>query len=115
MCLRISSALGVAALLAGCGAESPPPAGEAIECAIGAGAGFAAGCTLERVAGGRTIILHHPDGGFRRVTFDPATGTLAPLDGAEPVVREEGQGVLQFRIGADRYRIPRELRKAAMP
>ncbi|MFO6447462.1 hypothetical protein ACLBKU_09995 [Erythrobacter sp. NE805] len=95
-------------LLAACGAESPPPPGETIACAIGAGSDFAEACTLERVAGTREIVIHHPDGGFRRLTFDPATGTLAPLDGAEPLVLEQGQGVIQFALGADRYRIPRE-------
>lgn len=109
MSLRISSALASLALLAGCGgAESPPPPGDDTECAIGTGAAFASVCKLERVAGAQQIIIHHPDGGFRRLTFDPSTGTLAPLDGAEPVVLEQGQGVIQFAIGSDRYRIPRE-------
>ncbi len=108
MSLRTSSALAALAVLAACSGESPAPAGENVECAIGEGADFAADCTLERVAGGQEIVIHHPDGGFRRLRFDAATGTLAPLDGAEPLVIEEGQGVLQFAIGPDRYRIPRE-------
>jgi hypothetical protein len=94
--------------MAGCGAESPPPAGDTIACAIGADADFAETCTLERVAGTQEVILHHPDGGFRRISFDPASGAVAPLDGAEPLVMEEGQGVVQFAIGPDRYRISRE-------
>ncbi|MBY0395490.1 MAG: hypothetical protein K2X91_03335 [Thermoleophilia bacterium] len=79
-----------------------------MECAIGEGAEFASDCTLERVAGGQEIVIHHPDGGFRRLRFDAPSGTLTPVDGAEPLVLEEGQGVLQFAIGTDRYRIPRE-------
>ncbi|WP_017664659.1 hypothetical protein [Porphyrobacter sp. AAP82] len=89
------------------------PAGNTIACAIGTAADFAAVCTLERVAGGQQIVIHHPDGGFRRLSLDPATGTLAALDGAEPVVIEQGQGVLQVAVGPDRYRIPRE--PAAQP
>jgi len=111
--MRISSGVLALGLVAGCGAQSPEPAGERLACAIGAGAEFAEVCTLERMAGTPQIIIHHPDGGFRRLTYDPATGTLAPLDGAEPVVIEAGQGVLQFAIGADRYRIPREPAAAA--
>lgn len=115
MSLRISSAALSIALLAGCGEQSPEPAGDDIACAIGQGAEFAEVCTLERVAGTPQIIIHHPDGGFRRLSYDPATGTLAPLDGAEPVVLEEGQGVLQFAIGPDRYRIPRKPAAAPTP
>lgn len=116
MSLRTSSAALALAALAGCGgAQSPEPAGETIACAIGKGADFAEVCTMERVAGSAQIIVHHPDGGFRRLTFDPATGTLAPLDGADPLVIEEGRGVLQFALGADRYRIPREPAAAPTP
>ena len=107
MCLRISSAFAFAAL-AGCGTESPPPAGETIACAIGAETDFAEVCTLERIAGSAEVVLHHPDGGFRRVSFDPATGALAPLDGAEPMVIGGWEGGVQFTIGPDRYRIARQ-------
>ena len=115
MSLRISSAALPLALLAGCSAESPVPAGDTVACAIGTGADFAAVCTLERIAGTSQIIIHHPDGGFRRLSYDPAAGTLAPLDGADPVVLEGGQGVLQFAVGPDRYRIPREPANAPTP
>jgi hypothetical protein len=108
MCLRISSALVAFALLAGCGAQSPAPAGETIACAIGEGSDFAEVCTLERVAGSAQVIIHHPDGGFRRLSLDPATGTLAALDGADPLVMEQGEGAVQFALGPDRYRLPRE-------
>ena len=109
MCLRISSLLLAAAGVAACGAgDSPPPPGEAVECAIGTGADVLPVCTLERA--GDAIILHHPDGGFRRLARDPATGTFAAFDGAEPLVPEAGgEGRVAFAIGADRYRIPASL------
>jgi hypothetical protein len=115
MSSRTSSAGLLLAVLAGCGAESPPPPGDTIACAIGKGAEFAEVCTLEKIAGTPQIVVHHPDGGFRRFSHDPGAGTLAPLDGAEPVVLEEGQGVLQFAIGLERYRIPREPDAAPTP
>lgn len=116
MCLRISSALVSLALLAACGSESPPPPGAAIACAIGAGAQFSDACTLEQVAGTQQIVLHHPDGGFRRLARDQAAGTFAPLDGAEPLVPQSGdEGAVQFAIGADRYRIPSALLEPSAP
>lgn len=116
MSLRISSALVLLPLLAGCAEESPPPPGDVVECAIGAGAELSPVCTLEQVAGSAELVLHHPDGGFRRLTRDPATGMLAPLDGADPLVPEPGDSeVEQFAVGADRYRIARNLLAPAVP
>lgn len=115
MSSRTSSALASLVLLAACGSASAPAPGNLIECAIGAGAEFAEVCTLERVAGTRQIVIHHPDGGFRRLIFDPATGMLAAADGADPVVLEEGQGVIQFALAGDRYRISREPAAAPPP
>lgn len=120
MCLRISrsTVLPLAVLLAACGSDSdaPPsptasasasPAGAVMTCAIGAGAALGPGCFVERIAGTSEIILYHPDGGFRRLTRDPATGALATRDGAEAVVLEQGgQDAVQFSIAGDRYRIP---------
>lgn len=108
MYLRISSAALALGLLAGCGDASPAPEGEKIECAIGLGAAFDKVCTLERVAGRNEIVLHHPDGGFRRLTTDPASGAPVPVDGAEPAVIEEAEGAFQIAVGPDRYRITRE-------
>lgn len=111
MFLRISSTLALTALtLAACGGEvSPPPPGEMVECAIGAGVDMAAVCTLERAEGGE-IVIHHPDGGFRRFLRDTDSATLSLLDGAESLVMAKGDGgALAFAVGEDRYRIPPEL------
>jgi hypothetical protein len=111
MSLRISSALALLAALAACGGEvSPSPPGDSVECAIGAGVAMSAVCTLERVTEGDEIVIHHPDGGFRRFVRHAANGALAPLDGAEPLVMTKGEGgALQFAVGEDRYAIPPEL------
>ena len=115
MSLRISSALVLAAALAACGAQSPPPPGDTVDCAIGAEAELAPACTLEKVAGSTDFVIHHPDGGFRRFTRDPATGVIGPVDGSAPLVPQTGKGgALEFAVEADRYRIPAEL-LAAVP
>ncbi|TAD83300.1 MAG: hypothetical protein EAY70_02420 [Sphingomonadales bacterium] len=76
-------------------------------CAIGAGAALSPGCYVERVAGSNEFILYHPDGGFRRLIRDSASGNFAARDGAEPLILEQGGAdAVQFSIGADRYRIP---------
>lgn len=116
MCLRISSALALPLVLAACGSESPPPPGDEVDCAIGAGADFSPVCTLETVAGGEQIILHHPDGGFRRLRFYPDSDTLATFDGAEPVLPERAEGgAVQFAVGEDRYRIPQAMLQPPPP
>ena len=122
MFLRISSALGLLVAVAACGAESTPAAllpgepssaedaGSTIDCAIGAVVDLSPVCTLELVAGTDEIIIHHPDGGFRRLRRDPATGALTPLDGADPLVPQaSGSVAVQFAVGPDRYSIPDEL------
>jgi hypothetical protein len=97
-------------MLAACASESPPPSGDEVECAIGAGAELSAVCVLEQVAGSPDVVIHHPDGGFRRFVRDAATGGIVPLDGAEPLVPQASEpGSLQFAVGVDRYRIPSEL------
>jgi hypothetical protein len=81
-----------------------------VDCAIGAGAELSSVCTLEQVAGTQEFVIHHPDGGFRRLLRDPATGALAPLDGAEPMASAQADGgALQFSVGQDRYSIPAEM------
>ncbi len=110
MSLRISSALGLLIAVAACGGgeTSPPPPGDTVDCAIGAGAQLSPVCTLEVVAGTNELVIHHPDGGFRRLLRDAETGELAPRDGADPLVIVQGSG-LQFAVGEDRYSIPPEL------
>jgi hypothetical protein len=108
MFLRISSAGLTLLALAACGPESAPPDGELVECAIGVSAEFAAVCTLEHAIedAREVMIVHHPDGGFRRFAFG-GDGVLA-LDGAGRVeIREPVTGdVIEFAVENDRYRLP---------
>ena len=106
MSLRISSAALAFILVGGCEQESPPPKGDTIECAIGAGADYSAVCTLERV-GADTYLIHTPDGSFRRLRFDPEAGEFGSVDGADEleILGQDG-AVAEFSIAGDRYRIP---------
>ena len=112
MSMRISSLAIATVLLAGCsGEESPPPDGDTVACAIGAGADFAEVCTLEKISDGdANFLLHTPDGSFRRLMIDPASGEFGSVDGADvlEIVSQDGE-LAEFRIAEDRYRIPHRL------
>lgn len=119
MSLRISSAGLALLLLAGCDSEQagslladeePVAApGETVDCAIGQVKDLGPNCTLERVSTGE-IVIHHPDGGFRRILRDATTGALAPRDGVDPLVPgAAGEGTVSFAIGPDRYAIPQAM------
>ena len=90
-------------LLAACSqpaAEAPP--GEKIACALDGATEFQAVCTVELVEGG--IVLHRPDGGFRRLQANGARVEAA--DGADSVVVTDipSTGGVEIMIGDDRYR-----------
>lgn len=110
MSLRIFSAAIASLIVASCGPESPEPQGADIECAIGAGADFASVCTLERSADSDTVsfLIHHPDGGFRRIEYDMAKDEIGVGDGADPLKVSEAStdSIAEFAIGSDRYRVP---------
>lgn len=89
-------------LLAGCNraASDDIPAGDRIDCAVG-GAEFASACTIERGAG--TLIVHHPDGGFRRLSVD-GQGAVSAADGAEIATSSKRKdGRIEVQVGQDHY------------
>jgi len=91
--------------LAGCG-QAPrgePPPGKRIACALDGAAEFVRTCTLER--SGPQLVVHRPDGGFRR--FQIEGDGVQPLDGADAVTTTPlADGDLEVAIAGDRYRIP---------
>lgn len=121
MSMRISSALSILALLAGCspepGAENMvAPVGDSVAageddgrvaCAMEGYEGFQRVCSLERHydANGLLLIVRLPDGGFRRLRV--TEGTLVAADGAEPAeVTPAGEDAIEVAIGDARVRLP---------
>jgi hypothetical protein len=109
--MRISSAAALL-LLAACAQDAPEAsaadADDRIACAVAGAAEFARACQVERreVDGVPTLIVRHPDGGFRRFEVMRDGTGLAAADGAERAVvglREQG---IEVAVGADRYRFP---------
>ena len=72
--------------LAACGEADAGADTTPVECALGGSAAFAPDCTMERaeVDGQRTLIVRHPDGGFRRLLVTGDGRGVIAADGAEP-------------------------------
>lgn len=102
--------MGFAVLGAACGEELPDyaPEGVTVECAIGAGVQLEAACTAEQVLKGNRveIVIHHPDGGFRRFEVLPDGAGVAVADGAEILSQEMKGPVLEVVMDNARYLIP---------
>ena len=104
------AAVALAACSRGGAAPKVAEGSEHIDCALGAGAGFAPECAVERStdAGRQVLVVRHPDGAFRRLTVG-ADG-VTTTDGAEPARVSASGGMLEVSVGADRYRIPFRVR-----
>ena len=94
-------------LLAGCGRApgDPEPEMRAIDCALAGAAPFTPTCRVEQA--GQVLVVHHPDGGFRRLQkVSDGRGVIA-ADGIEPAhVAWIPDGRLEVVVGQDRYRFP---------
>ncbi|MDG5487358.1 hypothetical protein NYR55_01775 [Sphingomonas sp. BGYR3] len=119
--MRISSAIGLLLMLAGCGGgelqpgnaaqDQPDPeqAANGIECAPPGETAFSRQCLLDRKQddGGVVLTARLPDGGFHRFRLVQDGRTLAAADGAEPArVTPASNGDQEVAIGNARYRIP---------
>lgn len=64
---------------------------------------FERSCRLEQE--GSTLLIHYPDGGFRRLRIVPAS--VAATDGADPaLVQALPDGRLEVTIARNRFRLP---------
>ena len=109
--MRKSIALIAFAAAACSGGQAPPAEAEGAEkiaCALAGAKDFTPVCTVDRAKedGVLTLIVRHPDGGFRRfMVLDDGRG-LAVADGAtQAVTRFEG-GMAELAVEQDRYRFP---------
>lgn len=96
-------------LLAACSpGASSAPSGDLIDCALGGAADFTHDCSVERSEqnGDPVLIVHQPDGGFRRFTVLDGGKSLGAADGAEALaVTNDGERV-DVSVDGDRYRFP---------
>lgn len=101
--------------LAACAPHGDEVRGDPVACAIGHAGKPEQVCRLERVGTGKTpqFVLHHPDGGFRRLELAPDGKSLAPADGADKAITVVRPDAVELTIGPDSYRISLELLKPA--
>lgn len=98
-------------LLAACGRPpgDPEPDMRVIDCALGDAADFSASCKVEQA--GQVLVVHHPDGGFRRLQKVADGRGVIAADGVEPAhVAWIADGRLEVTVGHDRYRFPATMR-----
>ena len=87
-----------------------------IECAINGATEFSRNCETERLAGedGVTLIIRHPDGGFRRFKVVTDGRGLEAADGAEPakieIVKDDK---ILVSVGSDKYIMPATMKAAS--
>ncbi len=87
-----------------------------IECAIDGDSDFARECFTERLSGegGVTMIIRHPDGGFRRFNVLTDGHGLEAADGfdkAQISIVEDGK--ILVSVGPDRYLLPAQIKPGA--
>jgi hypothetical protein len=117
--MRISSAALTLLLLTGCEIrrEDDEPAAQAtlaaddpdaIVCALHGSDEFRRQCKVERAPQGETLFLvvHHPDGGFRRFEVLEDGRGLAVADGADEATLAIEGDLLAVTVEDDRYRFP---------
>jgi len=112
MAMKFLTVLPLSLALAACSAghEVPEQAegGERIPCAVAGSAELKPVCAVERVREQDRLVLvvHHPDGGFRRFTVMTDGSGLAVADGALVAVTRLDGDRLDVSLGADRYLFP---------
>jgi len=112
MAMKPSTVLALALTLAACSSDQPPPeqaeGDEHIACAVAGAAEPKPVCGVERVEEQERLVLvvHHPDGSFRRFVVMTDGSGLAVADGAQVAVTRLDGDRIDVSVGADRYLFP---------
>ena len=132
MSMRIYSGIAVLLLVSACSGEpdnevlaeaeeraaANAPDDGRIECAVNGDSNFTRGCETERLSGegGTTLIIRHPDGGFRRFNVLTDGRGLEAADGAEKAKVEIVEaGKIRVSVGSDIYVLPAKVKSDTKP
>jgi hypothetical protein len=85
-----------------------------IDCALAGAQAFTPDCAVEQ--DGPVLVVHHKDGGFRRLKkVDDGRGVVS-ADGVEETrVQWIADGRLEVAVGHDRYRFPAKVKPDDAP
>lgn len=89
-----------------------------VPCALAGKAVFTQNCTVERTVSGDglALVIHHPDGGFRRLLVTTDGRGVVTADGADQAaVSIVDPSTIEVSIGEDRYRLPATVKGQALP
>lgn len=93
-------------------------AGAQVPCALQGAASFKGECSVDRIDArdGLTLLVHHPDGGFRRLLVTTDGRGVVTADGSEQaIVTVIDPGMIEVTVGEDRYRLPATVKGQALP
>ncbi len=89
-----------------------------VECALAGSKEFARTCDKEWTVGakGKTLVIRHPDGGFRRFNILTDGRGLEAAEGAEKanIVTLEND-LIEVSVGDDRYHLLAKIKASDMP
>jgi hypothetical protein len=109
---------------AGCQRQAPDPVIEAaahattVSCALAGAAAFSSDCTIEKLVSGDglALIIHHPDGGFRRLIVTTDGRGVITADGAQAaLVSIVDPATIEVTVDKDRYRLPATVKGQPLP
>ncbi|MCF8707380.1 hypothetical protein [Rhizorhapis sp. SPR117] len=114
MSMRIFSVAVLMLAIAACNSSNDVPEATAdvdgkLFCAVGGASEMTQSCLLERVDGpeGALLVMHHPDGGFRRFRIVRDGRGVIPADGAQQVrLSIAAENMIDVDVDGDRYRFP---------
>ncbi|QSR18226.1 hypothetical protein [Novosphingobium sp. KA1] len=110
--VRSLPAVALVLALAACSSKHEAPdvaeGEDHIPCAVSGSGELKPICAVERHQGanGLTLLVRHPDGGFRRFAVVSDGRGLEVADGAQVAITRLEGGKLDVSVGADRYVFP---------
>ncbi len=93
--------------------------GAVVPCALAGAKTFKPECAVERTTAaddGLMLVMHHPDGGFRRLLVTTDGRGVVTADGSDQAtVAVLDPGTIEVTVGDDRYHLPATVKGQPLP